>query len=240
MKLGLKFMLAVGLLLIVVLGGTAWVLIHHQQWELDAVTVPVHGLRARQAATVRTVLAFIGGLAAVLLGMIFALFERLVYRRVRRAADVMSRVAADPTILMHLPDGSRDEIGILGSAFNRMSDSLRDAYNTLEERVRDRTAALAAANHALEKDIMERKRVEQELLQAKEAAEEALGRVKQLQGLLPICCYCKKIRDDHNYWQQLESYFTTHADARFSHGICPDCYEAVVKPELARQCELCS
>lgn len=53
--------------------------------------------------------------------------------------------------------------------------------------------------------------------------EVALSRVKQLQGLLPICCYCKKIRDDQNYWHQVESYVGTHADVRFSHGICPDC-----------------
>jgi DNA-binding response OmpR family regulator len=53
--------------------------------------------------------------------------------------------------------------------------------------------------------------------------EDALSRVKQLQGLLPICSYCKKIRDDQNYWHQVESYVGRHTDARFSHGICPDC-----------------
>ena len=55
--------------------------------------------------------------------------------------------------------------------------------------------------------------------------EDALSRVKQLQGLLPICSYCKKIRDDQNYWHQVESYVGKHTDARFSHGICPDCTE---------------
>jgi phosphoserine phosphatase RsbU/P len=47
--------------------------------------------------------------------------------------------------------------------------------------------------------------------------------VKTLQGLLPICCYCKKIRDDGNYWHRVESYIAGHANVRFSHGICPDC-----------------
>jgi DNA-binding response OmpR family regulator len=64
--------------------------------------------------------------------------------------------------------------------------------------------------------------------------DDALHRVKQLQGLLPICSYCKKIRDDHNYWQQVESYISAHTDARFSHSICPECYEKVVKPDLER------
>ena len=62
--------------------------------------------------------------------------------------------------------------------------------------------------------------------------EAALGRVKQLHGLLPICAYCKKIRDDRNYWQQVEHYVTAHADVQFSHGICPTCYEEMVAPQL--------
>jgi DNA-binding response OmpR family regulator len=64
--------------------------------------------------------------------------------------------------------------------------------------------------------------------------EEALSRVKQLQGLLPICSYCKKIRNDQNYWQQVEIYVSQHSDAKFSHSICPGCYEEVVKPELRK------
>ncbi len=62
--------------------------------------------------------------------------------------------------------------------------------------------------------------------------EAALSHVKQLQGLLPICLYCKKIRNDKNYWQQVEAYIMERSAARFSHGICPDCYEKLVKPEL--------
>jgi phosphoserine phosphatase RsbU/P len=62
--------------------------------------------------------------------------------------------------------------------------------------------------------------------------ESALSRVKQLSGLLPICAYCKKIRNDQNYWQQVESYLAEHAAAQFTHGICPDCYEHTVRPEL--------
>jgi sigma-B regulation protein RsbU (phosphoserine phosphatase) len=65
--------------------------------------------------------------------------------------------------------------------------------------------------------------------------EEALKRVKQLQELLPICCYCKSIRNDDNYWQRLEEYIAEHFDARFSHGICPKCFETVVKSQLRAQ-----
>jgi phosphoserine phosphatase RsbU/P len=62
--------------------------------------------------------------------------------------------------------------------------------------------------------------------------EEALGRVKKLQGLLPICSYCKRIRKDENYWQRVESYIEEHSEAEFTHGVCPQCYETIVKPEL--------
>ncbi|HXX53960.1 MAG TPA: DUF4118 domain-containing protein [Thermodesulfovibrionales bacterium] len=53
--------------------------------------------------------------------------------------------------------------------------------------------------------------------------QEALGEVKQLSGLLPICASCKKIRDDKGYWNQIESYISRHSEAQFTHGICPEC-----------------
>jgi DNA-binding response OmpR family regulator len=57
----------------------------------------------------------------------------------------------------------------------------------------------------------------------------ALSSVKQLQGLLPICSYCKRIRGDDHYWQQVESYIAERSDAQFSHGICPSCYVELEK-----------
>lgn len=62
--------------------------------------------------------------------------------------------------------------------------------------------------------------------------EEALSKVKMLEGLLPICSYCKRVRDDQDYWQQVESYIVARSEARFSHCICPDCYQEHVLPEL--------
>ena len=53
------------------------------------------------------------------------------------------------------------------------------------------------------------------------------GNVKQLHGLLPICSYCKRIRGDDQYWQQVEGYIADHSEAQFSHGICPACYETI-------------
>ena len=55
-----------------------------------------------------------------------------------------------------------------------------------------------------------------------------MANIKQLTGLLPICSYCKRIRDDNDYWEQVESYIGGHTDARFSHGICPACMVKVM------------
>lgn len=58
--------------------------------------------------------------------------------------------------------------------------------------------------------------------------------VRQLEQMLPICSYCKKIRDDHNYWQQMEAYINERTGSEFSHSVCPDCYQQVVMPEIAK------
>ncbi|OGP68021.1 MAG: hypothetical protein A2W27_03925 [Deltaproteobacteria bacterium RBG_16_44_11] len=62
----------------------------------------------------------------------------------------------------------------------------------------------------------------------------ALAEVSQLSGLLPICSYCKKIRDDNGYWNQLEAYLQKHTEAEFSHGICPDC-ERKLRSEMEQR-----
>ena len=59
--------------------------------------------------------------------------------------------------------------------------------------------------------------------------EAALTSIRKLTGLLPICAYCKSIRDDSNYWHRVEEYVTQHSEATFSHGICPKCLPAVTK-----------
>jgi DNA-binding response OmpR family regulator len=75
-------------------------------------------------------------------------------------------------------------------------------------------------------------RLQAELAARVKELELALANVKLLQGLLPICCYCKKIRNDHNYWQQVDTYIADHSEAQFTHGICPECRDKIVKPEL--------
>lgn len=74
----------------------------------------------------------------------------------------------------------------------------------LKRLVVERTAELEKANHDLK---------------------QALSEIKTLQGIIPICSHCKKIRDDQGFWQQVELYITKHSKASFSHGLCPQCFE---------------
>ena len=69
--------------------------------------------------------------------------------------------------------------------------------------------------------------LQQKLAERVTELQAALSNVKQLRGLLPICSYCKRIRGDDQYWQQVEGYIAQHSDAQFSHGICPTCYATV-------------
>lgn len=72
-------------------------------------------------------------------------------------------------------------------------------------------------------------RLQQALSDRVRELEGALARVNELEGLLPICSYCKKVRNGADYWQQVEVYIAERSRARFSHGICPECYPSVVR-----------
>lgn len=56
--------------------------------------------------------------------------------------------------------------------------------------------------------------------------------VRQLEQIIPICGYCRKLRDDQNYWSQVEEYIGKQTGSSFSHGVCPDCYDQVIVPQM--------
>ncbi|MFI5355853.1 MAG: PleD family two-component system response regulator [Opitutales bacterium] len=105
--------------------------------------------------------------------------------------------------------------------------SARDATETNQ-----REAAVAGVDDFLTKplnlsELWMRLRVAERILRY-------TTQVRVLEEMLPICSYCKKIRDDKNYWQQLEGYINERTGSEFSHSICPDCYQRVVVPELEK------
>jgi len=97
--------------------------------------------------------------------------------------------------------------------------------------IRDREGRIIGAS-SIAYDITERKKIEDERTQLISHLNETLSKVKTLSGLLPICASCKKIRDDHGYWQKLEIFVRDRTEAEFSHSICPDCM-LLLYPEYA-------
>lgn len=86
--------------------------------------------------------------------------------------------------------------------------------------------------YSVARDITERKRAEEEREQLLRELQAALAEVQTLQEILPICSYCRKIRDDENYWQTVEAYISQHTSTKFSHSVCPTCYEREVVPQF--------
>lgn len=77
-------------------------------------------------------------------------------------------------------------------------------------------------------DFTELKEAEITQKELSKSIESAMAEIKTLSGLIPICSYCKKIRDDSGYWSQIEAYMAKHSEAHFSHGICPECYKTLL------------
>jgi CheY-like chemotaxis protein len=137
-----------------------------------------------------------------------------VCRRVRE------RLPTDPLYLLLLTsrDGKADIVTGLEAGAN---DYLSKPYDRSELRARIHVGCTVVT-------------LQQSLAARVRELEEALAQVHQLQGLLPICSYCKKIRDDRDYWERVEDYIARRADVRFSHGICPQCWESEVRPQMER------
>lgn len=148
-------------------------------------------------------------LVAVFLALTFAFgLSRGISRRVESLAQRCRRIAAGQ---FGAPSGSRpaDEFSELIQAFDQMSEGLAQAHARSERALTE----LQLAGENLERRVQERT---QDL-------EQALRKVEVMRGLLPICASCKKIRDDQGYWCQVEQFVETHSEARFTHGLCPDC-----------------
>ena len=75
------------------------------------------------------------------------------------------------------------------------------------------------------RDISDQRRAEAEKDSMIADLKDAMGKIRTLSGMLPICSACKKIRDDKGYWNQIESYIRDHSEVEFTHGICPDCFK---------------
>jgi PAS domain S-box-containing protein len=116
--------------------------------------------------------------------------------------------------------GTADTEGLLFETVHRRRDG-----STFHVEVSSRGAVAGESRilFSFIRDISRRKRAENDRERLIHELSEALENVKNLRGIFPICASCKKIRNDEGYWEQVEVYLREHTDARFSHGICPEC-----------------
>ena len=106
----------------------------------------------------------------------------------------------------------------------KLSEEELDIHrNHLQWLVRERTSEITAINEQLQREIAERRQAEMQREAVINKLKDAISNIKTLSGLLPICAWCKKIRDDGGYWQQVEAYVSAHSEAEFTHAICPEC-----------------
>jgi PAS domain S-box-containing protein len=112
-----------------------------------------------------------------------------------------------------------------------LKEKLNQSDARLDIRVEERTSELVHANGALKLEIENRKKAEKKRDQSIADLKVALDQIKILNGLIPICASCKKVRDDTGFWEQIEGYIKKNSEANFSHSICPDCHETLY-PEL--------
>ena len=137
-------------------------------------------------------------------------YRYLIHKPLKRLRDKTIRISENEKFLgEEIPVPANRDLRDLASSFNTMSHKLRDYMDSLEEKIEERTLQLTIANEKLQN---------------------ALDDIKKLEGILPVCCYCKNIRDDEGTergkgtWMRMEEYLHHKTGTDVSHGCCPDCY----------------
>lgn len=148
-------------------------------------------------------------LFVILVAALFFMSIRLIVRPIHDLENSANQIAKghlNTRSIIH----SNDEIGSLANSFNNMAENLQTTMTSRDE---------------LALEIEQRKIAEEEKRKVIVELEKALDEIKILSGIIPICSYCKQIRDDKGYWNQLEKYISEHSDAQFSHSICNKCLQ---------------
>jgi len=158
----------------------------------------------------------------IIMGLSF-LFQNIISKPILLLLQAVEKITREKDYSVRVEKKYGDEVGTLIDGFNEMIHEIQYRDLHLEKQVEQRTAELQAVNTSLTEEMHERSLVELERGKLIVELTTALSDVKTLSGLLPICCACKKIRDDKGYWRQIETYLQEHSNAAFSHGICPVC-----------------
>ncbi|MCF8039311.1 MAG: HAMP domain-containing protein [Desulfohalobiaceae bacterium] len=152
-------------------------------------------------------MALVVGFVLFVLAVAAHVFGRRASRPLKELIRKSRRVAAGD-FNVRISSTRKDEIGYLSQAFNQMAEALGRSTTSIT---------------ALEQEVALRKQSESEKEALISELRQTLGEVKELQGLLPICSFCKKIRDDQGYWNHVDAYIAAHSKAELTHSLCPEC-----------------
>ena len=167
----------------------------------------------------------------ILLDLVMPQINGLTLLKIFRENDITAEV---PVVVLSAEEEAQTKSDAFALGANDYQVKLPDMIE-LRARIRYHTRAHVnriqreEAFTALRKSQQDLARTKTELRLLNDGLRKALAEVKQLQGLLPICCKCKKVRDDQNYWHLLDTYLTENSGVTFSHGLCPDCYSHIMK-----------
>ena len=150
------------------------------------------------------------------------------------SADAIGKTDADFFTEEHASQAYIDEQRIMQSGFPLENIEEKETWpdgsvhwvSTTKLPLRD-TAGKIIGTCGISRDITARKQIEVEREMLIRNLRSAIEQIKTLKGLVPMCSGCKKIRDDHGYWEKVESYLSRHADIEFTHGLCPDCLKSI-------------
>ena len=172
--------------------------------------------------------------------------------RAERLDEGMERLDAEKIDVILLDLSLPDSCGF--ETFNRMMAAAPDIPIVVMSGLDDETMAVRAVREGAQDYLMkgqadanllarairyaiERNELEGERKRLIDELQKALAKIRTLQGLLPICASCKRIRDDKGYWNQIELYISEHSEAEFTHGICPECLERLYPEYVTKRKE---
>lgn len=179
---------------------------------------------AEKAIDQTTLLILVSGiLITILTAFVSLLLGKWVASPIVKLAET-AQVIGEGNLEKRADVLSGDEIGSLAQSLNNMSENLHKTMASRDE---------------LSIEVKQRKRAEEKKEEVILELEKAIVEIKTLKGILPFCSYCKKIRDDEGYWQQVDTFIRSHSQADISHAICPECaqehfpeeYDEVVQSE---------
>lgn len=169
-------------------------------------------IAAKGYSTIRFAIYSILAAGLIVLTVMLLLLQRTIVNPLTKLTKHTLSVGETGDLSARISIQRQDEIGILSNELNKMLKQLEK-----------RSLELEAVNISLKDEITERKRIEKELQTTITDLKKASTEIKTLRGILPLCSFCKKIRDDKGYWEKVDVYIHKHSQADISHGICPEC-----------------